>query len=45
VTLIRESTIEGLVAFYRKSGYRAAVLTADVPRPAGYGRIVRKNEN
>lgn len=45
VTLIRSSTLEAFVKFHRAGRYRASVLTADVPDPAGYGRIVRRNDN
>jgi bifunctional UDP-N-acetylglucosamine pyrophosphorylase/glucosamine-1-phosphate N-acetyltransferase len=45
VTLIRPSTLEAFVKFHRQGGYRASVLTADVPDPTNYGRIVRRGEN
>ncbi len=45
VTLIRPETLEAFVKFHRAGGYRASVLTADVQAPAGYGRIVRRNDN
>jgi len=44
VPLIRSETIRGLVDQHRQSGADATVLTAEVPDPTGYGRIVRDEE-
>jgi bifunctional UDP-N-acetylglucosamine pyrophosphorylase/glucosamine-1-phosphate N-acetyltransferase len=43
VPLIRTETIEKFVRFHRDGKFMASVLTADVPDPQGYGRIVRNN--
>ena len=39
--LLRSTTLEGLVEVHRATGAAATVLTARVPDPTGYGRIVR----
>ncbi len=44
VPLLRSSTLQDLVARHRNSGAVATVLTARVPDPTGYGRIVRDAE-
>ena len=41
VPLLTSETLAGLVADHRDRGSAATVLTADVPDPTGYGRIVR----
>jgi bifunctional UDP-N-acetylglucosamine pyrophosphorylase / glucosamine-1-phosphate N-acetyltransferase len=41
VPLLRPATLESLVATQERSGAAATVLTARVPDPDGYGRIVR----
>jgi bifunctional UDP-N-acetylglucosamine pyrophosphorylase/glucosamine-1-phosphate N-acetyltransferase len=41
VPMVRSATLENLVAFHRDTDAAATVLTATVPRPFGYGRIVR----
>lgn len=38
---LRTETIRRFVEFHRASGFAATVLTAKLPDPAGYGRIVR----
>jgi bifunctional UDP-N-acetylglucosamine pyrophosphorylase/glucosamine-1-phosphate N-acetyltransferase len=44
VPLISAATLKGFVRFHREGGYRGSVLTADVPDPRGYGRIVRRGD-
>lgn len=39
--LVRPETIAGLIAFHKKKANAATVLTAVVPDPSGYGRIIR----
>lgn len=39
--LIRKESLEGLLGAYRASGADMGVLTARIPNPFGYGRIVR----
>ncbi len=39
--LLRRNTVEALVAHHRATGAAATVLTARLPDPTGYGRIVR----
>ena len=39
--LIRARTIEELLALHRSRAAGATILTADLPDPTGYGRIVR----
>jgi bifunctional UDP-N-acetylglucosamine pyrophosphorylase/glucosamine-1-phosphate N-acetyltransferase len=41
VPLLRSSTLEAFAEHHRSSGAVASVLTARVPDPSGYGRIVR----
>ncbi len=41
VPMVRSATLQDLVAFHRDTDAAATVLTATVPRPFGYGRIVR----
>jgi bifunctional UDP-N-acetylglucosamine pyrophosphorylase/glucosamine-1-phosphate N-acetyltransferase len=41
VPLLRRNTVAGLLARHHESGAAATVLTAVVPQPYGYGRIVR----
>src|SRR5262249_19337697 len=41
VPLLRPDTLRALVAAHERSGAAATVLTASVPDPDGYGRIVR----
>ena len=43
--LIRAETLRAMVAAHRAANAAAAVLTAVVADPSGYGRIVRKSEN
>jgi bifunctional UDP-N-acetylglucosamine pyrophosphorylase/glucosamine-1-phosphate N-acetyltransferase len=42
VPLLRGATLRELVATHERSGAAATVLTARVPDPTGYGRIVRQ---
>src|SRR5262249_25713557 len=42
VPLIRAETLKAFVEFHQSGGYVASIMTADVPNPAGYGRIVRR---
>jgi bifunctional UDP-N-acetylglucosamine pyrophosphorylase/glucosamine-1-phosphate N-acetyltransferase len=39
--LVRPETIQEFVQFHRNGHFKASVLTAEVPNPTGYGRIVR----
>ena len=39
--MIRSETLQELVALYRETGSKAAMITTDLPDPTGYGRIVR----
>ena len=43
--LIRKETLEQLAHAHLAGGAAATVLTAVLPEPAGYGRIVRKADN
>jgi len=43
VPLLSSDTVARLVDAHRRAGAAATVLTASVPRPTGYGRIVRQN--
>jgi bifunctional UDP-N-acetylglucosamine pyrophosphorylase/glucosamine-1-phosphate N-acetyltransferase len=45
VPLITTDTLQRFLAFHRQGGFVASVLTADVPNPFGYGRIVRRSGN
>ena len=42
VPLLRTATLRRLIEVHDKAGAAATVLTAMVPRPYGYGRIVRR---
>ena len=42
--LLRASTIDELVAIHEASGHAATLLTARMPDPTGYGRIVRAKD-
>jgi bifunctional UDP-N-acetylglucosamine pyrophosphorylase/glucosamine-1-phosphate N-acetyltransferase len=44
VPLLRPQTLTALVATHRQKGAAATVLTARVPDPTGYGRIVRDDD-
>lgn len=44
VPLLRSTTLEQFAQHHRSSGAVASVLTARVPDPTGYGRIVRSND-
>jgi bifunctional UDP-N-acetylglucosamine pyrophosphorylase/glucosamine-1-phosphate N-acetyltransferase len=43
--LIRTETLEALIRTHRQSGSAATILSALVPNPAGYGRILRRQDN
>ncbi|HEY2381471.1 MAG TPA: NTP transferase domain-containing protein, partial [Terriglobia bacterium] len=43
VPLITPRSLEEFIRFHRDGGYQASVLTADIENPAGYGRIVRRD--
>jgi len=43
VPLIRPSTLTGLLETHRAAAAGLTVLTANMPRPYGYGRILRRN--
>jgi bifunctional UDP-N-acetylglucosamine pyrophosphorylase / glucosamine-1-phosphate N-acetyltransferase len=45
VPLLTTRTLEGLVETHRTAGAAVTVLTANVARPYGYGRIVRSQGN
>ncbi len=42
--LITEETLNDLVTYHKEKDFKATVLTADLPNPKGYGRIVRYAE-
>jgi bifunctional UDP-N-acetylglucosamine pyrophosphorylase/glucosamine-1-phosphate N-acetyltransferase len=42
--LIRTATLAALLDAHEKSGAAAAVLTAKLPSPTGYGRVVRSSD-
>ncbi|CCO08607.1 bifunctional UDP-N-acetylglucosamine diphosphorylase/glucosamine-1-phosphate N-acetyltransferase GlmU [Desulforamulus hydrothermalis] len=39
--LLRASTLTGLVQAHRQTGAAATLLTAEMPDPGGYGRVIR----
>jgi|LJSS01.1.fsa_nt_gb UDP-N-acetylglucosamine diphosphorylase/glucosamine-1-phosphate N-acetyltransferase len=41
---LRGDTLQAFVGFHRRHQYAVSVLTAHMPEPAGYGRIVRDAE-
>src|SRR5262249_39582172 len=41
--LLSEATLGRLVAHHRETGAAATLLTAELPDPTGYGRVVREN--
>jgi len=43
--LLRAETVEALVEHHRTSGAAATVLTAELPDPTGYGRILRGRDS
>lgn len=45
VPLLTAETISQLLALHRQEAAAVTVLTADLPNPKGYGRIVRAGEN
>lgn len=44
VPMLTGETLADLVRAHREGGYVATVLTAEVPDPTGYGRILRQGE-
>ena len=42
--LIRTETLRALAESHRKSGAAATILSAEIANPAGYGRIVRRDD-
>ncbi len=42
--LLRPDTLQALIALHRTSGSAAALLSAEVPDPSGYGRVIRDRE-
>jgi UDP-N-acetylglucosamine pyrophosphorylase len=44
VPLLREATIDSLREVHTRTGAVATVLTAKLPDPTGYGRVVRKSD-
>jgi bifunctional UDP-N-acetylglucosamine pyrophosphorylase/glucosamine-1-phosphate N-acetyltransferase len=45
VPLLTTETLAGLVADHRARGSAATVLTAEVPDPTGYGRVIRGDDD
>ncbi len=45
VPLVSAKTLEAFVKSHVEGGFSASILTAEIPNPSGYGRIVRKNDN
>lgn len=45
VPLLRGETLGELLALHKAEGAAVTVLTAELPNPQGYGRIVREGEN
>lgn len=43
VPLVTARTLEEFISFHRDGDYQASVLTAEMDNPAGYGRIVRRD--
>ena len=43
--LVRAETLAALAQAHRQSNAAATILSAEVPQPAGYGRIVRRPDN
>jgi UDP-N-acetylglucosamine diphosphorylase/glucosamine-1-phosphate N-acetyltransferase len=44
VPLLTEKTVRALIGYHRATGAVATILTAEVPDPTGYGRIVRNRD-
>lgn len=44
VPLLKKSTVEGLLEIHRNTNASATVLTAELPDPTGYGRVVRRDD-
>jgi len=44
VPLLTEKTVRALIGYHRATGAVATILTAEVPDPTGYGRIVRNKD-
>ena len=44
VPLLREKTLMGMIEEHRTSRAVATILTADIPNPSGYGRILRQED-
>jgi bifunctional UDP-N-acetylglucosamine pyrophosphorylase/glucosamine-1-phosphate N-acetyltransferase len=44
VPLLRQETVQSLIAAHRNSGARATILTAIFEDPTGYGRIIRTSD-
>jgi bifunctional UDP-N-acetylglucosamine pyrophosphorylase / glucosamine-1-phosphate N-acetyltransferase len=42
--LIRTETLAALAQIHRESNAAATILSAEVPKPAGYGRILRRDD-
>ncbi|WP_256762261.1 bifunctional UDP-N-acetylglucosamine diphosphorylase/glucosamine-1-phosphate N-acetyltransferase GlmU [Cohnella sp. WQ 127256] len=43
--LIRKETVESMIELHVQQGVAATILTAQLPEPSGYGRIVRGTDN
>ena len=43
--LLRPETLSALVRAHQQSGAAATILSAEVANPAGYGRVIRKDDN
>ena len=44
VPLVSAKTLEAFVKAHVEGGFSGSILTAEIPNPSGYGRIVRKND-
>ncbi len=44
VPLLTKKSVDALISYHLQSGAKATILTADMPNPTGYGRIVRNQD-
>ena len=42
--LITENTLKAMVDYHKEGNFKATILTADLPDPEGYGRIIKGTE-
>lgn len=42
--LIKSNTLNGLIDYHERGNFACTILTADMPNPFGYGRIVRNDD-